>query len=162
MQDAASERERGRELMEHAAGAIVDGVERLAPAWVVRVVTRVADVSGVLDEQQRAALLRDATGAGEAGAARVAAELRALFSLPPEHQHATPLEIVRSLRHEATGVLARAGVPEVARDRFEQRAFPDDVYGIVPRSLADLGDDELGPLLLMWGLGKTRALRGSM
>ena len=94
-----------------------------------------------------------------AGAARVEGELRALFALDPAAQRATPLEIIRSLRREAGEVLRAAGVPEVVRDPFETRAFPDDVYGIVLKTPAELGDDELGGALLAWGLGKAKVLR---
>ena len=66
---------------------------------------------------------------------------------------------MRTLRREATAVLAAAGIPEVERDAHAARIFPDDVYGIVLESLAELGDDDLGPMLLVWGLGKTQTLR---
>jgi hypothetical protein len=74
-------------------------------------------------------------------------------------QRATPLEIVRSAYREPTAVLRRAGVPEVVRDDFDARAWPDDVYGLVPRTLGDLGDDELAPLHLAWGLAKAKVIR---
>jgi hypothetical protein len=92
-------------------------------------------------------------------AARVAAELGALFELDPAAQRATPLEIIRTLSREAGAVLHAAGVPEVVRDPFETRAFPEDVYGIVLKSPAELGDDELGGALLAWGMGKAKVLR---
>jgi hypothetical protein len=69
------------------------------------------------------------------------------------------LVIVRSLREEATQVLRAAGVPEVERDPYDARAFPDDVYGIVPKSIVELGDEDLGGALLAWGMGKARVLR---
>jgi hypothetical protein len=50
-------------------------------------------------------------------------------------------------------------VPEVERDSFDTRAFPDDVYGIVPKSIVELGDEDLGGALLAWGMGKARTLR---
>ena len=56
-------------------------------------------------------------------------------------------------------MLRAAGVPEVVRDPFESRAFPDDVYGIVLKTPAELGDDELGGALLAWGMGKAKVLR---
>jgi hypothetical protein len=56
-------------------------------------------------------------------------------------------------------VLQAAGVPEVVRDQYESRAFPDDVYGIVLHTPAELGDDDLGGALLAWGLGKAKVLR---
>jgi hypothetical protein len=55
--------------------------------------------------------------------------------------------------------LAGIGVPPVVRDDFDERAFPDDVYGLVPRTLGDLGDEALGPFHLAWGVAKTAVLR---
>ena len=85
--------------------------------------------------------------------------LRALFALDPRDQHSTPLEIVRTAVQEPTEVLRAAGVAEVERDDFDVRAFPDDRYNLVPRTLGDLGDPELGPLQLEWGLAKVAVLR---
>ena len=77
------------------------------------------------------------------GAVRTVAELRDFFATDPAWQRTTPLAIVRTLRREATSVLAAAGVPPVERDPFDTRSFPDHVYTLVPQSLADLGDDDL-------------------
>jgi hypothetical protein len=145
--------------MRDGAGAIVDGVRRLAAAWVVRTVTAIVDAYGRLDDDTKQRALAAAHDAGERGAQRVAGELQAFFARPPAEQRTTPLVIVRSLRAEATEVLRGAGVPEVERDPYDARAFPDDVYGIVPKSIVELGDEDLGGALLAWGMGKARALR---
>jgi len=139
--------------MDEAAAGIVEGVQRLGTEWVVAAVRTIAGDDRDIEAKARAA--------GEVATARVVAELQALFAEAPERQRTTPLEIVRTLRREATAVLSELGVPPVRRDPYEERAFPDDLYGIVPRSLADLGDDDLGPLLLVWGMGKTMTLRGN-
>jgi hypothetical protein len=149
----------GLALMEEAGVAMLAGVETLAGAWVVRVVTEIVDAWDRLDGAARADTIARARVAGAEAAARVTAELRTLFATDPAEQRTTPLEIVRSLRFEATGVLEGAGVAPVERDPFDARSFPDDEYAIVPRSLADLGDDELAPMLMAWGLGKARVLR---
>ena len=146
-------------LMAEGAAKIVDGVERLGPAWVVGAVTGIVDAGGRLDPATRTATIIEARAAGRRAAARVAAELRALFALDPMAQRGTPLEIVRSLRREATEVVARTGIPEVERDRYDVRSFPDDVYGLVPRAITELGDDELGGALLAWGIGKARVIQ---
>ena len=145
--------------MDDGARAIVDGVERLGAAWVVRVVTDIVDAWGRLDAAARSTTIAEAQAAGTRAAARVASELRALFALEPTAQAATPLQLVRSLRREATEVLAGAGIPEVERDRYDEQSFPDDVYGIVPKAITDLGDEDLGGALLAWGIGKARAIR---
>ena len=145
--------------MTEAGAKIVAGVEQHAAAWTVRVVTGRADQWGGLSPEQRDALIADARDAGQHARARVTAELRAFFALDAAQQRTTPLAIVRTLRTEATEALARAGVPPIERDPYEARAFPDDIYGIVPHALTELGDDDLGPTLLVWGLGKSAVLR---
>jgi hypothetical protein len=85
--------------------------------------------------------------------------LEALFALDPAEQRATPLEVVRSAYREPTAVLAAAGIPPVARDEFDERAWPDDHYGLVIHDLGDLGDSDLAPLHFAWGMAKARVLR---
>ena len=157
-----SDRERGTALMREAEAAIRDGVDRLAAAWVVREVQRIVDAWGRLDDPTRTQVLHDARRAGDDARARVLGELDALFALAPAEQRATPLQIVRSLRFEVTAVLSAAGIPDVERDDFDARAFPDDRYGVVPKAIADLGDDDLGPMLMAWGLGKTLVHRAAV
>ena len=156
---SADDERAGYQLMAEGAAALVAGVARLGAAWVTRAVAGLVDAWGGLDDAARAAALTAAATAGERAAARVEAELRALFALDPAAQRATPLEVIRSLRLEASDVLRAAGVPEVERDPFETRAFPDDGYGIVLKTPAELGDDDLGGALLAWGLGKAKVLR---
>jgi len=150
------------ELLRQADDAIVAGVERELPGWVIRAVARILDAWGELgglDDATRARADRDAQVAGTAACARVVAELQALFALDPAEQRATPLQVVRTAHHEPTALLASLGVPHVVRDEFDERSFPDDVYGLVPHTLGDLGDPDLGPLHLAWGMAKTRVLQ---
>lgn len=139
--------------------AIVVGVERCLPSWVERQVERIVDAWGGLDAVAREQALEDAQVAGVAATARVGEALRVLLAAPLAEQRATPLEVVRSAYREPTAVLTAAGVPAVVRDQFDERAWPDDRYGLVPRTLGDLGDEDLGPLLLAWGMAKAAALR---
>jgi hypothetical protein len=142
-----------------AGDAIVAGVERCGAAWVVGSVTRLVDAWGRLDAGQRAAAIAAADAAAEPAVASVVAQLCDLFAADPADQRTTPLQVVRSLVAAPTAVLRDAGVPGVVRDAFEERAFPDDDYDLVPRTLGDLGDPDLGPLLLAWGLAKAAVLR---
>lgn len=145
--------------LRETGAAMVAGVERCLPSWVERQVERIVDAWAGLDAEAREQALEDAHVAGVAATARVGEALEALVAAPIDEQRATPLEVVRSAYREPTAVLTAAGVPAVARDQFDERAWPDDRYGLVPRSLGDLGDEELGPLLLAWGMAKA-ALRG--
>jgi hypothetical protein len=66
---------------------------------------------------------------------------------------------VRGAVREPTAVLGAAGLPDVVRDQVDERLLPDDRYDLAPRTFADLGGEDLGPLHLAWGLAKAAALR---
>jgi hypothetical protein len=152
--DAGAERR-----LAEASAAIVEGVERELPGWVQRQVAFILDAWGRLDGPARAEADRGARDAGQNATARVVARLRELFADDPAAQIATPLEIVRTAYREPTSVLEVAAVPPVERDAFDERAWPDDRYGLVPRTLGDLGDPDLAPLMLAWGMAKAAVLR---
>ena len=153
------EEARARERLEETAAAIVAGVEARVPGWVQAQVARLLDAWGRAGAEARAEAEAQAVEEGEAAARRVADALRRLFATDPGQQRATPLEIVRDAYREPTRVLAKAGVPPVVRDEFDERSWPDDVYALVPRTLGDLGDPELGPLHLAWGMAKATVIR---
>lgn len=154
---------RALERMRAAGEEIVAGVEARLPAWVVAQVARILDAWGRADAATRARAETEALDAGGKAAARVAGRLRELQALDPSDQATTPLEVVRSTYREPTAVLEAAGVPSVERDDFDERAWPEDRYGLVPRTFADLpnadGEDDLGPLHLGWGLAMAAVLR---
>lgn len=144
--------------MQEAGDAIVVGVERNLSRVLQARVAVIADAWGRLDTGERTRLDADARAASDIATQRVVLELRTLFALDPVEQRATPLEIVRASYREPSAVLTAAGIPGVVRDPFDERAWPDDDYGLVVRTLADL-DDELGPMQLAWGLAKAGVLR---
>jgi hypothetical protein len=139
--------------------AILDGVERALPAWVRSRVAQIADAWGRLDAEERTDLAASGARAASVATARVVGELRALFAVDLARQRTTPLEIVRTAVREPTAALQAAGIPPVVRDAFDERAWPDDRYGLVIRHLGDLGDPDLAPLHLAWGLAKAKVLR---
>jgi hypothetical protein len=153
----------GDELQEAALGrlrevsdAVAAGVDAHLAAYLVGRASRVLDAWGRVTDRARAdAQVADAASRA---AGRVTTELRALFAEDPAAQHATPLEIVRTAAREPAAVLEDAGVAPVVRDEFEERAFPDDRYGLAPHALADI-DEQLAPLQLAWGMAKAQVLR---
>lgn len=148
-----------QERLRTAGDAIVDGVARALPTWFRERVAGIADAWGRLDPAAREALDARAAEAAAQTTTRVVDELRGLFATEVDAQRSTPLEIVRGAARDVAEVLAAAGIPPVERDAFDERAFPDDHYGVTPGTLADLGDDDLGPQQLAWGLAKARVLR---
>ncbi len=146
-------------LLAESGAAIVAGVARELPGWVERQVTRILDAWGRADAATRARAERDAVTAGRAAADRVERELHALFALDAGEQRATPLQIVRGACREPTAVLEAAGIPPVERSAFDERAWPEDRYGLVIHDLGALGDAELAPLHFAWGMAKAGVLR---
>jgi hypothetical protein len=150
---------RGLRLLVESGSAIVIGVERELPGWVQRQVARIADAWGRLDPAARGRATAEAVVAGEVAMLRVVGELRELLGTDPGDQATTPLQIVRTAYREPTAVLVAAGIPPVERDGFDVRTWPDDVYGLVPATFGDLGDPDLAPLHLAWGVAKAGVLR---
>lgn len=133
---------------------IVDGVRRALPGWAEREAARILAAWGGHPAGVRREIEARARHAGERAAERIVAELDALLALDPGEQRSTPLQVVRTAYREVTAVLRDAGVPPVVRDEFDERAVPDDDYDLAPRTFADLGDDDLAPLHLAWGVAK--------
>jgi hypothetical protein len=154
-----ADEERHLRLLTEASDAIVVGVARELPGWVVRAVIGILDAWSRADTEVRARAEREAAVAGDAATRRVVAELTALFALDPEEQVRTPLQIVRGAYREPTAVLQRAGIPPVERDPFDSRSWPDDHYGLAIANLGDLGDEALAPLHFAWGMAKAGVLR---
>ena len=114
---------------------------------------------GKADDDARAGARQAARDAGPEAAARVGQALEDLFAVDPAEQRSTPLAIVRTAYREPTAILAAVGVPDVVRDPFDERTLPEDRYDLAPRTLGDLGDPDLAPLHLAWGVAKARVLR---
>src|SRR5206468_10355971 len=102
--------------------------------WARREAARLLAAWGRLDRGREADVLEEIEAAGRGAAERVATELRALLALDPSAQRATPLEVVRAAVAEPTAVLAAAGLPDVVRDEFDERVWPGDRFGLVPRT----------------------------
>ena len=144
--------------LSEASAALIDGVGVALPAWAARAADNLLTAWGGLDADRQQEVVADAREAGEWAAERVAGELRDLLVLDPAEQRATPLEIIRSAVAEPTAVLAAAGLPDVVRDPFEEQAWPDDRFGLVPRTLRDL-DPDLAAIHFAWGVAKAAVLR---
>jgi hypothetical protein len=147
--------------MAEAAAALVAGLEQAIPAWARREADRLLSAWGRLDPGRVAEVLDRAEAAGRVAARRVAGELSALLALDPGAQRATPLEVVRGVVAEPAEVLAAAGLPDVVRDEFDERAWPHDRFGLVPRTFRDL-DPDLAAVHFAWGVAKAHVLRARM
>ena len=136
------------------ADALADAVEAALPVWVERSVVRLVEAhQGVIDGHTRAA----ARAAGVRAAEEVGGAVRALLATDVDEQRANPLAVLRTAVRHPGEVLAAAGVPPVVRTPFDERAFPDDVYGLAPATWADI-DPDLHERGLVWGAAKAHVV----
>lgn len=136
------------------AGALADAVEQVLPGWVERSVERLA----VAYHGELAADVRDAASdAGRRAAAEVGGRVRALLRQDVEDQRANPLAVLRGAVRYPAAVLRGAGVPPVVRSEWDERAFPDDDYGLVPATWADI-DPALHEPGLVWSAAKAHTV----
>ncbi|MBW3610506.1 MAG: hypothetical protein KY438_03115 [Actinobacteria bacterium] len=139
--------------MDDISRRLVSAVEGTLPAWVERSVRRrLYDWSGSAGP----VVMAEAVAAGQQASEEVGAELRRLLETDIDEQWTNPLSILRAAVRYPTEVLRRARVPPVARDAYDEAHFPDDDYGLTPRTFADV-DPSLHEVGLLWGVVKARA-----
>jgi hypothetical protein len=142
------------EALSAIAAALADAVEAALPGWVERcVVTLVEAHRGVIDGETRAA----ARAAGARAAEEVGEQVRALLATDVDEQRGNPLALLRSAVRFPAAVLADAGVPPVVRSSFDEQAFPEDDYGLVPATWSDI-DPGLHERGLVWGAAKAHVV----
>jgi hypothetical protein len=140
---------------------MVDRISLTIEPFVVECVARIVDAWARLADEQRLDAIAAATQAAPAIADEVTATLRAELLRPAVEQRHTPLEILAGAVETPTAILRSYAIPPVDRDPRDESIHPDDIYDLVPRRLADLGDPDLGPLQIAWGLAKHEAVRAS-
>ncbi|CAB5035719.1 unannotated protein [freshwater metagenome] len=129
---------------------LAEAVDAVLVDWVCNCVKNRAASAGMSLDQSQLARSKDA---GEQCQSELSAKMRALLQTDLDAQQGSPLSLLRSSTGYATAVLQSAGVPEVQRDEFEQRAFPEDIYGLAPASFSDV-DERLRDPGLEWGAAK--------
>lgn len=118
--------------------------------WLTARVTEVARASGrALSPEARVQLSEIVRTVAD----DVLAEFSTLLSTDVDAQRENPLHVLRRGSRQIAEFLAAEKTPAPSRDEFEERAMPDDVYGIGPLAWRDLGErvHEAG---IEWGAWK--------
>lgn len=132
------------------AGGLADAIEAAVGPWIERsVVALVVAWRGAAGPEERS----QAGAAGQAAAAAVGPQVRALLATDIDDQRATPLTLLRDAVTHATVVLEQLGVPPVERDRFDEERFPHDHYGLAPATWSDI-DPALHEPGMAWSAAK--------
>jgi hypothetical protein len=129
-------------ILEPYSAALMSAVETAAPGWIRR---RLIEISGPVSVDIEATVKTVVDDMTQ--------ELYQLLRRDVDDQRENPLHVLRRATRSANRALADAGVTAPARDEFEVRAMPDDVYSIGPLTWRDLSDDvhEAG---ITWGAWK--------
>ena len=133
---------------------LVDAVGDVVEVWLVRCVVDTAVRStGTCSEELRTAAESMARLTGP----QVMSDLSALLETDVDAQRSNPLSVFRNAVRYPTRVLRDAQFPEVRRDEFAIRSFPDDVYNLSPATFADV-DERLVEPGLIWGAWKAKTI----
>ena len=135
---------------ESATADLIEAIAGVAEAWLVRVAvdTCVANNGDVTPEFRAAAV-----DAAREGSAWVVARLRTTLEVDVDVQRVNPLQTLREAVRFPTAVLRNAGMPVKARDEYDEKINPDDVYGIGPAHWNDIDESLLEPGIV-WGAAK--------
>ena len=80
-----------------------------------------------------------------------------LLSRDVFEQRTTPLAIFRQATRPITELLSNLGCSPVSRDEFNERSFPEDVYGLSPATWIDI-DEALVEPGIEWGAWKAATI----
>jgi hypothetical protein len=87
----------------------------------------------------------------------VHSRLEDLLSRDVLEQRTNPLAVFRQATRPMTELLKNLGCPPVTRDEFDERSFPDDVYGLSPATWADIDEAMVEPGI-EWGAWKAATI----
>lgn len=130
--------------------ALVDAVDGVVVEWLAWLVTeRVRQSTGHVDVE----IAADAAAEAESARGPILEELRQLLAADADDQRASPLDVLRRATRVSGAVLDRHGIPEVRRDAFARRNFPEDRHDLVPATWADIHPSLHEPGMA-WGAAK--------
>lgn len=125
----------------------------MTPGWAKSLIDRFTGSSlAPVSDDRRAAIIETVTIQTLSG-------LRQLLALDPEQQRTNPLTVFRRATAPITAHLEELNIPPVRRDEFEQRSFPEDIYGLYPATWADISEElvqcpfEIDPIWLFHPAG---------
>jgi hypothetical protein len=134
---------------------LLQSVTEVARTWASRLVDdrlRENGLLGLVSEESRLSAVAETERLAVDG-------LRELLELDAEQQRTNPLAVLRVATAPLGRFLASVGASPVERDEFDQRSFPDDVYGLAPATWADIDTALLEPGI-EWGAWKAATIIG--
>ena len=135
--------------MDQYSTRLLETSEQVVAKWVERLIRQHCDEQKISDP--RVGDLRISVIAQVS--TEVHDNLVELLSRDVFEQRTNPLAIFRQATRPITELLKNLGSPSVTRDEFDERSFPDDVYGLSPATWVDIDEAMVEPGI-EWGAWK--------
>ena len=137
--------------MEPAAAKLLTTALEVSESWAQHLLHKSLDrQAAVISDEQLNAVIAEVV-------ALVSQGLNELLATDPEQQRTNPLTVFRRATAPITALLTELGRPPASRDEFEQRSFPDDIYGLYPATWSDISEAMVEPGL-EWGAWKAAVI----
>jgi hypothetical protein len=128
---------------------LLETSDQVVAKWVERLIRQHCDEQKISDPQVGDLCISVIAEVS----AEVHDNLVELLSRDVFEQRTNPLAIFRQATRPITEVLKNLGSPSVKRDEFDERSFPDDVYGLSPATWVDIDEAMVEPGI-EWGAWK--------
>lgn len=132
-----------REKYAHHAEELRRAVRAAAPLWLDRVLEPLAGRDDSDDRRRAIAATLEA----------IDRQLGDLAAADPDVPMSGPLELIRQSTEPVQAWLSAQGVVAPARDAWDVRSSPGDLYSLGPMTFSDLGDD-VHVAGITWGAAK--------
>ncbi len=137
-----------RECALRFADAIYMGL----PIWIDRAVTKQVGTDTEFTDDEIAVFIERAGKAAQADIGDTARQMLDDASTKP----AQVLELLQTAVHYPTGVLHYLQASEAERGAFAETAWPEDIYGLTPKSMTDI-DESLEEPFIRWDAARKLA-----
>jgi hypothetical protein len=132
---------------------LLETSDEVVTKWVERLIRRHCDEQKFSDLQAGELLSSVVSQVSD----EVHSRLEDLLSSDVLEQRTNPLAVFRQATRPVTELLKNFGCPPVTRDEFDERSFPDDVYGLSPATWADIDEAMVEPGI-EWGAWKAATI----
>jgi hypothetical protein len=139
--------------MDQYSTRLLETSDEVVTKWVERLIRRHCDEQKFSDLQAGELLSSVVSQVSD----EVHSRLEDLLSRDVLEQRTNPLAVFRQATRSVTELLMNLGCPPVTRDEFDERSFPDDVYGLSPATWADI-DEALVEPGIEWGAWKAATI----
>jgi hypothetical protein len=139
--------------MDQYSTRLLETSDEVVTKWVERLIRRHCDEQKFSDLQAGELLSSVVSQVSD----EVHSRLEDLLSRDVLEQRTNPLAVFRQATRPLTELLMNLGCPPVTRDEFDERSFPDDVYGLSPATWADIDEAMVEPGI-EWGAWKAATI----